>query len=356
MKYLTFLALLLGLYLASLLHGVVAEKRSKGCNKNLPKNSVIGDYRKISLNVNDPYYNGGEKIKRRFQIRLPKGYDNTEALPLIYKAHGMGGKSEVLKKDSDFAKIARDREDFILVLPDGMSQNWNTTWIEGAFGPTCDLPKKERNDCPKTCPECKRTKEECYGGLGPCVDDLGFIELIQKEVRKSYCIDENQMHFHGYSMGGALAWEIASATTDGLGFATFYTQSSVPALGFGLPPKEINFSLFDVIGNQDTSMPPTHDVKGTGMGPHNSIITKFDGLKPVKEELLQMWAEAMDCGDEEIYPTSLDGNKGFECHSRDCSNEQSIVRCTGDFGHWPPNQKPTADIVLDFMLSHPRKQ
>ena len=44
------------------------------------------------------------------------------------------------------------------------------------------------------------------------------------------------------------------------------------------------------------------------MGPHNSIITKFGGLKPVKEELLQMWAEAMHCGDEEIYPTSLDGH------------------------------------------------
>ena len=354
MKCLTFLALLLGLYLASLLHGVVAEKRSKGCNKNLPKNSVIGDYRKITLKINDPYYNGGEQIKRKFQIRLPKGYDNTQAVPLVYKAHGMGGKSDDLKKGSDFANIAKEREDFILVLPDGYSQNWNTSWIEGALGPTCILPRGETNSCPKTCPDCKRTKNECP--WPHCVDDLGFIEAIQKEVRKSYCIDETQMHFHGYSMGGTLAWEIASAATDALGFATFYTQSAVPALGFGLPPNEINFSLFDVIGNTDTSMPPTHQ-QGSGVGPHNSIITKQGSrLKPVKTEILQQWADAMNCGEEKVYPTSLDGTNGFECHSRDCPNGHNIVRCTGEFGHWPKNQKPTAEIVLDFMLSHPRNE
>ena len=47
--------------------------------------------------------------------------------------------------------------------------------------------------------------------------------------------------------------------------------------------------LHGVIGNQDTSMPPTHDVQGTGVGPHNSIITKFDGLK--NKSTLHLWME-----------------------------------------------------------------
>ena len=36
-------------------------------------------------------------------------------------------------------------------------------------------------------------------------------------------------------------------------------------------------------------MPPTHDVQGTGVGPHNSIITKFDGLK--NKSTLHLWME-----------------------------------------------------------------
>ena len=36
-------------------------------------------------------------------------------------------------------------------------------------------------------------------------------------------------------------------------------------------------------------MPPTHDVQGTGVGPHNSIIAKFDGLK--NKSTLHLWME-----------------------------------------------------------------
>ena len=104
---------------------------SKGCNKNLPKNSKIGDFRKIKLKIKDDPYVG--QIDRTYQIRLPKGYDNKAALPLVYKAHGMGGSSNDLK-DCDFAKLAKDREDFILVLVDGINKNWNTTNPEGVYG------------------------------------------------------------------------------------------------------------------------------------------------------------------------------------------------------------------------------
>ena len=96
-------------------------------------------------------YNKNGKTKRTYRLRLPKGkplkacvffiilvsfllgYDNTKAYPLVFKAHGLGGNSDKLK-EGDFGKLQKKTEDFILVLPDGVSKNWNTSNYEGVYG------------------------------------------------------------------------------------------------------------------------------------------------------------------------------------------------------------------------------
>ena len=53
-----------------------------------------------------------------------RDYDKDKAYPLIFKAHGYGGSSGQAK-NTDFGKLMNQREDFILVAPDGYSKSYN---------------------------------------------------------------------------------------------------------------------------------------------------------------------------------------------------------------------------------------
>ena len=81
-------------------------------------------------------------------------YDKDKAYPLIFKAHGHGGSSSQAKK-TDFGKLINQREDFILVAPDGYSKSYNVNpnGPEATYGnysgPICTLPRKKANTCPR---------------------------------------------------------------------------------------------------------------------------------------------------------------------------------------------------------------
>ena len=53
---------------------------------------------------------------------------------MVFKAHGRGGDSDETMKYSEFAKIARIREDFILVAPDGIEKSWNVFRSSHEYG------------------------------------------------------------------------------------------------------------------------------------------------------------------------------------------------------------------------------
>ena len=405
------LALLAILHLATLTQGSKSAK-SPGCGED-PVSYNDGAWKMKKLQFQDQFAVQGE-IKRTYQVRLPKSkklrmstismelsvciifvtffldYDKDKAYPLIFKAHGYRGASGQAAR-FDFGKLINQREDFILVAPDGYSKSYNVNpngpeatygilyhilhcriqneqvyfFLGNYSGPICTLPRKKVNTCPSTCnPDvCKPTKNECYIGSSMCVDDLGFIEEIQTKLKNELCIDVNQMHYAGFSYGGVQGWNIASQAVDGLGFASFYILASVPFLGNGMPPEEVNFSLFDLIGNVDKLMPPNSDyLQRPGIEGHDDIVENKDGMyKPVKTDLLNKYAEKMGCEEEESWPTEFDGIKNFECFERKCQNGKALVRCNGDFGHHPydvldgKNGEKVAPMILDFMLAHPRK-
>ena len=126
-----------------------------------------------------------------------------------------------------------------------------------------------------------------------------------------------------------------------------------------LPPNQINFSIFDLIGNDDSLMPP--ESKNYGPGPvEGSLVNKDGWYKPIKTDFLDKYAEVMDCKEEMKWETKLDGKSDFKCFERQCENGKTIVRCNGNFGHGPYKKgfldaKEVAKMVFEFMLNHPRK-
>ena len=64
--------------------------------------------------------------------------------------------------------------------------------------------------------------------------------------------------------------------------------------------------------------------------------------------------------EEEEYPTDYDGQENWQCFERLCPSGQSLVRCTGNWGHdyaLPPNHyEITSRVAYKFMMNHPRKR
>ena len=60
-----------------------------------------------------------------------------------------------------------------------------------------------------------------------------------------------------------------------LGFATFNPVAASPLLGFGTPPSQINFSILDMFGLNDDTIPYSQETS-FGIGPYGSLIA-YDG-------------------------------------------------------------------------------
>ena len=336
----------------------LTQKPSLGCNQELG-DVTLGDFKQVEIIIDDPF---AGPVERNFLIRIPRGFDNTVALPLVFGAHGFGGSNSAMVY-GDFAKLAKQRDDFILVYPDGMHDtiddskggSWNVSKTVGPLGPMCDLPSRSKPvHCHESCPNCD-PNNSC--DWTTCTDDVKFIEVIQNVITDQWCVDLEQMHFYGFSNGGMFTWQVASTGLNGLGFATFYSISGTQPYGFGSPPEEINFSIFDMHGLLD-QLVPSNAAISDGPGPNGGIIAKSSRfIFEEKQVFLEDWAQAMNCEMEESYETQYDGVNGFQCYKRSCGIHD-IVRCEGDWAHQIPDvgiKTGPADVVFEFMLSHPRK-
>ena len=191
----------------------------------------------------------------------------------------------------------------------------------------------------------------------------------------------DHMHIGGVSNGGMFSWYLAATTPDFMGryisrislirkatkiqisgFASMNPVAGSPLIGFGSPPEDIweavDFSIIDFHGLIDDTIPYNED-SSNGIGPHGSLISHDGYYYEDKITLLNQWAEAMHCtAQEEDYPTDFDGVNGFKCWVRACANDNSLVRCIGDYGHDYPlrdySHKAAAEVAWQFMKAHPK--
>ncbi len=114
-------------------------------------------------------------LRRDFVVYIPKGYANSESVPLVIVMHGAGGTGANTEGYTGFDTLA-DSENFVAVYPDGVNNGWNDN----------------RPAAPGTTPP----------------DDVLFLDNITRYMGQQLKIDPARIYATGYSMGGMMSYRL----------------------------------------------------------------------------------------------------------------------------------------------------
>ena len=139
-------------------------------------------------------HNGTE---RTFIIHIGRSYDAVEPTALVFVLHGGGGSAEVMPVFTGFNAIA-DRDNFIVVYPDGVENHWNDA-----------------------------REPKIYSTHIENTDDTGFISSLIDVLAVNLNIDMKRVFVTGISNGGMMSHRLACELSDRIA-AIAPVASSIP--------------------------------------------------------------------------------------------------------------------------------
>lgn len=113
-----------------------------------------------------------EGITRTFLVHVAPAYDGQKVVPLVLGFHGGLGTGKQVEQTTGFSPLA-DKENFIVVYPDGHNNQWNDERGSG------------------------------FSGV-PTANDVGFVTTLLAYLQKNYRIDPKRIYATGVSNGGIL--------------------------------------------------------------------------------------------------------------------------------------------------------
>ncbi|MEY2424080.1 MAG: polyhydroxybutyrate depolymerase [Acidimicrobiaceae bacterium] len=116
---------------------------------------------------------------RTFQLYVPKAYDGTGPVPVVFNFHGYGSNAVQQMAYGNFKPLA-DRDDFLIVAPDGQgeSRHFNLT------------------------------------GEGNLQDDVAMVGALLDHLESTFCVDAKRVYSTGMSDGGAMTSVLACRESD----------------------------------------------------------------------------------------------------------------------------------------------
>ena len=143
----------------------------------------------MSCNASAKYTPGSNKLTlqhdgrmRRYVVYVPSALDKAQPAPLVLDFHGNTSSAAAEQSGSGWQQKA-DKEQFVVVFPDGTGNAWNV------------------GNC-------------CGQALTDKVDDVGFARALVKEVSAAACIDPKRVYATGISNGAGLAHRLACEAAD----------------------------------------------------------------------------------------------------------------------------------------------
>ena len=119
-------------------------------------------------------------LERTYRIHIPPSYDKSKPMPLLIVLHGGGGTGKRMEKltQGGFNKRS-DKEDFLVVYPDGIEKNWN----DGR-------------------------ENVKYRAHREKIDDVGFISALIDHLSKQYNVDIKRVYATGISNGAMMSFRL----------------------------------------------------------------------------------------------------------------------------------------------------
>jgi polyhydroxybutyrate depolymerase len=155
---------------------------------------------------------------RTYLLHVPPGYTGDAPLPVVIDFHPLGGTGQSQKNLSGWGTLA-DRENVIVVWPNGVGNSWNVG---------------------RCCPPA--------GDQG--VDDVAFVRAIIAQLETEACIDARRIYATGCSNGGGMSYKVACEAADVIAavapvdFDCVVGPDNVPSCGGcepGRPITEVQF-------------------------------------------------------------------------------------------------------------------
>ena len=154
-----------------------------GCHSN---ESISRDLKGFDLITAELFeqrvlHNGEE---REYFLYVPDSYNENTDYPVLLNFHGFGGNAkDYINYESDFRDVA-EQEGVILVYPQGSLLSGFSHW--------------------NAAPVAEDNKSN--------TDDIGFIELLIRDLQEDLSIDPNRIYATGFSNGGMFSYALACFT------------------------------------------------------------------------------------------------------------------------------------------------
>ena len=185
------------------------KERLKAPNWNLQTNAIII-----------------EGIERTFDFYVPENLSSSPSL--VFLLHGSDGTSQLMRylTNYEFEKQANQRNNFILVYPQGFEKHWN--------------------DCRGTATYTANTSD---------INDITFFKEMISFFNQKYIIDEGKIYSIGYSNGGQMCLKLAFELPEIFTGIGVYTANIPELANNDCNPKNLPISTIIINGTEDPINP-----------------------------------------------------------------------------------------------------
>jgi len=281
---------------------------------------------------------------RSYLVHIPSSlWDSSpnrlKPISLVLAFHGGGGTAKGMKKLTEYGfDVLADKENFIVVYPNGIRRHWNDGRIEAN-----DFSHRKK------------------------IDDVGFIsQLINRMIRK-WNVDHKRVYVTGISNGAGMSFRLACELSNKIAAAA-PVALCMPENLVGSSPRH-PVSILMLMGTEDPLVPwDGGSVGGKLFRGRGKVISAFDSIR--------YWANLNNCSKTPVVKKLPNRDPSDETiiishsYSNGENNSESILYEIRGGGHtWPDGLqyfgewligKTTHDIngnrvIWNFFKKHPKK-
>jgi len=258
-------------------------------------------------------------VERKYILYVPKGYDASQALPLVFVLHGGGGTAEGMVKLTGMNERANQRRFFVAYLQGLEGSDGKASWRTG-LNPQFDIN----------------------------VDDAAFVRDLAKHLAGQLKVDSKRIYAAGFSAGGGMSHRLAAELPDLLASVAVVEGAIGTSLDQGatfltIPEPKGPISVAIIHGLLDP-------------------MALYDGGQGGKyyytsaAEAVALWTTVDGCTDTPVEQASADGNFTTKDYTA-CSDGTEVELFTVIHGkhEWPTLEGTgfsATDAILDFFFRH----